>query len=266
MKTNNAVAVLVSVVSLSAVGWAQSLTDGLVAYYPLNGTAHDVSSNERHGLASNVTPTQDRFGRADGALAFNGTERMPTTSSLWLHDSLLSLGSGYTVSLWFNPASNKANQTLFNTSPHTGLAISYNHGYAPGHVSLFIGSANAFWDAQAIHGPKNDYQIGTWTHMTFTKSEDDYSLFINGTLDTTFHLANDYSLNVGALVGTLDDGGSEVFHGGLDEVRIYNRALSGDEVRELYRMESVPEPATYAMLAGLGLMGFAAVRRLRRAQ
>ena len=50
----------------------QSLTDQLVAYYPLNGNANDVSGNGHHGVVYGATLAQDRHGNDDSAYSFDG--------------------------------------------------------------------------------------------------------------------------------------------------------------------------------------------------
>ena len=65
--------VLLGLATRSLCAWVP--TDGLVAYYPLDGNANDVTGNGHDGIAYNATPTQDRFGVADSAYRFNGINR-----------------------------------------------------------------------------------------------------------------------------------------------------------------------------------------------
>ncbi|MEJ7822566.1 MAG: hypothetical protein WKF85_09610, partial [Chitinophagaceae bacterium] len=62
-----------------------NLSKGLVAYYPFNGDANDASGNGNHGIAYNVTPATDNFGKPNSAFSFNGTNsyiRVPNSPSL----------------------------------------------------------------------------------------------------------------------------------------------------------------------------------------
>ena len=49
-----------------------NLNQGLVAYYPFNGNANDVSGNNINGVVSNATLTTDKFGASNSAYDFNG--------------------------------------------------------------------------------------------------------------------------------------------------------------------------------------------------
>ena len=79
------------------------LTNGLVAYYPLNGDASDASGNGNDGVVHGAVPAPDRFGVVGGCFGFDGNgqyisasaDRLPTTTR--------------TISLWFkaNRADNR---------------------------------------------------------------------------------------------------------------------------------------------------------------
>ena len=64
------------------------------------------------------------------------------------------------------------------------------------------------------------------------------------------------------IVGPSGLGINTYFDGAMDDIRIYNYALSAAEVQGLYT--AVPEPSTYAALTGLTALGFAAMRRRKR--
>jgi len=77
------------------------LEDGLVAYYPLDGNALDMSGNGNHGIATNITPTTGVTGKQEGAYYFGGTDnpgyiRVPNSSSLQFSD-------GFTFSCFVKP-------------------------------------------------------------------------------------------------------------------------------------------------------------------
>ncbi len=63
------------------------LTNGLVAYFPFSGNANDSSGNGNNGAPSNATLTADRFGNANSAYQFNGTN-----ARIILPDTFLSAG------------------------------------------------------------------------------------------------------------------------------------------------------------------------------
>ena len=59
-------------VALLSNAHAQSLTDGLVAYYPFNGNANDATGNGHDGTVTGATLTTDRFGQPNAAYLFGG--------------------------------------------------------------------------------------------------------------------------------------------------------------------------------------------------
>lgn len=78
------------------IGAAQAgLNDGLVAYYPFNGNANDESGSGKNGTVYGATLTQDRFGNANSAYNFNGTDNFIETPPVGLQT-----GDSFTVSLW----------------------------------------------------------------------------------------------------------------------------------------------------------------------
>src|SRR5437867_2677659 len=74
------------------------LTNGLVAYYPFNGNANDVSGNGNHGTANNVTFASDRFGVTGSAGSFAGN----SGSNVGINSANLNLPPDFTVSVWIN--------------------------------------------------------------------------------------------------------------------------------------------------------------------
>lgn len=66
---------LLSFIGLSIV-FSQIPTSGLVAYYPFNGNANDLSGNSYNGTVDGATLTLDRFGNANNAYYFDGNSKI----------------------------------------------------------------------------------------------------------------------------------------------------------------------------------------------
>jgi hypothetical protein len=69
------------------------LTDGLVAYYPFNGNANDVSGNGHHGTVNAAILAEDRFGNPDSAYDFDGDN-----DYIWLGD--IPSANAMTIAAW----------------------------------------------------------------------------------------------------------------------------------------------------------------------
>ena len=82
------------------LGNAQSVpTNGLVAFYPFDGNANDVSGNAIHGTATGVTLTTDRFGRSNAAYQFSGNNS-PLSYVRITNAATLQFPSDFTFSAW----------------------------------------------------------------------------------------------------------------------------------------------------------------------
>jgi hypothetical protein len=214
------------------------LKQGLVAYYPFNGNANDESGNGNHAVSFNVTSTSDRFGKVNSAFKFNGIEN--SSSSQVNHvNPIFNIGQNeYTIHMYFKPDNlTQVTRCIFNSIPHTGIGVAFNDNNAPGYVVYDIGPANAFWTNLYLRGSKSNYQVGTWYSFTLIKSGINYRFYIDGVLEHTYSnpAANTYNFNVGFRISGITEPtiGFQTFAGDLDDFRLYNRALTQEEITYL---------------------------------
>ncbi len=88
-----------------------TLTNGLVAHYPLDANALDITTNANHGTLINTTkPAPDRYGFADKGLSFNGAGDYVSipNSGTW------NLPGDLTVSFWYQADPGKAGVVLYH--------------------------------------------------------------------------------------------------------------------------------------------------------
>lgn len=218
-------------------------TDGLVAWYPFNGNANDESGNGFNGDVHNTIATIDRNGFEDAALKFNGIEG-DNGSTVVIDHLMLNIGQEeYTIHLWFRPANlSQISRALFNTIPHTGIAMTFNNNNSPSYVSYLLGPADAMWNYYYVHGPFNDYQTTDWYALTLTKQGADYKKYINGVLESAFSapLSENYDHDVAFRISGIS-ADWQIFDGDIDDVGFWNRALTEEEILALYNAElSVP--------------------------
>ena len=101
-----------------------------------------------------------------------------------------------------------------------------------------------FWDSVTGNGESFNtialLENNKWSHVVGALVNDRVQLFINGKVDSTFQTGNFSTLRVTThdlTFGRLgSSNGAEYFHGKLDDIRIYDRALSAAEVQALYNM------------------------------
>lgn len=147
--------------------------------------------------------------------------------------SSLTLSGDGTLSAWINP-------TDFTTYYESILSKRHAGGDANDNYELFIDQGNHYLDFYngTVFTTLTQVQTGTWTLITLVVSGSNCLYYINGILSTTFTSCGFGSTNTSDdfKVGYFTDGASDnqQYYGQEDDVRVYNRALSADDVAELY--------------------------------
>ncbi|MBN1340787.1 MAG: hypothetical protein JXA03_15770 [Bacteroidales bacterium] len=196
-----------------------------LAWFPFDGNFNDQSGNNYHGTNLGTIWTTDRYGNLNNALEFDG------------NSSGVKLTSGYppvfngslTVSMWvyfyddsrgvllgsYNTAAN------VNFEKHTGnrLRIFWNNGQ------------------KDFFTPNDVVSSNNWHFVTFVrdKEENEFIIYVDGSevaylVDTGSDVSPAGPFYIGRDART----GSTVTHGKIDDVRIYSRALSSQEISDLY--------------------------------
>jgi len=218
-----------------------SVSDGLVAYYPLNGNAQSTVSSTQEGTLFSSSWNRDRKGTATGAATFVGgtsvrvpgsvLNNLPTGSfSMWIRwDSVTT----YQVILAKVIGSNAATYyfTLNGCNDSNGFITG---GAEPGQICWHPQNYTA---NPAYVASTGKLVRGLWNHVAVTWTSSSISLYLNGSLDKTVSCTGCGILNnstVGTTIGrwspteNLGD-----LRGAVDEFRIYNRVLSLSEVASL---------------------------------
>lgn len=218
---------------------AQLPTSGLVGYYPFNANANDASGNCNNGLVVGASLTEDRFGRKNSAYFFNGTP----DNYIKVPDNFSSQTNEYTYSVWCKlqtlPDFGSAYFVLSNgSSLHDQFIHAVNHS---ANYHGWNGSGyNIGSPPQYLLNTQKDVEINKWVHVVMTRSKNAMKLFINGNLETSdstnYELQPDYGYP--ELFIGMRSNSTFPFYGSIDDVRIYNRVISQEEVTQLY-MENV---------------------------
>ncbi|MCH1500313.1 MAG: LamG domain-containing protein, partial [Akkermansiaceae bacterium] len=232
--------------------FGQGLNDGLVAYYPFNGNAEDESGNGNNGTVDGATLTTDRNGNPNNAYDFsNSSIIVPDAASLDLGG-----GSGFAISVWVNPRSlyPQVNNwagilSKFDGSAAYTLDLNATGVHAQFSRSPGDGAPNYFWRDSPIGGwNASEYAEGslpsldTWTHIAVAYNNDSITCYVNGQPTATRDAIDDLDpqttgnpLTIGMIRNSFGDG--HFFDGQIDDIRVYNRALSDTEVTALYDLE-----------------------------
>jgi len=220
---------------------AQTVTDSLVAYYPFNGNSNDESGNTNHGTVNGASLTPDRFGNANTAYNFDGTDDyINVTRTTALEPSNI------TVGIWIKPDVNlkAGGETIPHfiskqsaSAPTQGYNLFYENrsseGTADGSIRSAFGSGLS--EYHLLHYTTT-LDSGKWVHIAVTHDGTAQKLYMNGievaSGSTTFTLSHATStdLTIGQISGSTD----YFTKGSIDDIRIYNRALTASEISSLY--------------------------------
>jgi hypothetical protein len=205
-----------------------SHTGNPVAYYPFSGNANDYSGLKNHGAVNGADLTANRFGNLNSAYYFNGTSdniRVPVSASLNFTDAI-------TVSFWMNAAE------LY--SGRESYPISHGNWENRWKVSI-IPDKRIRWTVKTADGIKDldthvKAALNTWYHVVGLYDGHNFEIFINGALDNhaTFS-GNILTTNIDLMIGQVLPNVSQYnFKGMIDDVRIYDYALSVEDIAQLY--------------------------------
>ena len=213
-------------------------TNGLVAYYPLDGNANDLSGNGYNGTNNGATLTTDRFGNSNNAFNFNGSSNfiqciLPTS---------ISSSNGLTLSGWTNSISYSQSPPqviVFFTDPsNTGYAINYGNGNGTtGFLSGQCGYAGV--GAAMVVKPTTPPSPNNWYYvvMTCDFSSNTSKLYINGILQSQ-STNNLIAANLNKIVIGKAYNSNWFQNGKLDDIGIWNRPLTSNEITTLYYADS----------------------------
>jgi hypothetical protein len=209
-------------------------TDGLVAYYPLNGNAHDESGNGNNGVVSGPTLSADRFGNADRAYSFDGT-----TNNIHINGSPSFAFTGtkaFTISCWVKVRSYSHQAVAFKGAASTPP---YYNEWAvviePDTTLRVKVNADSLNSSYSYLTSSRALKLNQWSHLvaTWNGNTQIMKLILDGQqIGSVSAVSQMVSMpNTPLHLGYVGDG---PFGGELDDVRIYNRSLSDVEIQSLY--------------------------------
>jgi len=220
-----------------------ALSTGLVGYWTFNGGAthwntgkvDDVSGHGNTGQLINMsTTTSPVAGKIGQALKFRGGSTALGGSYISVPDSTnLSATTTFSFAAWLKPSLTGTRAIMTRNSATHQFDIQFSSG-----DNLYVRQYNGFAisSVAAVHA-------GVWTHavITYDGSNNVMTFYINGAFVERDSLGGALLVEHNPIKIGADTGQQDFlpFSGLMDDVRIYNRALSASEVRELYSMGRV---------------------------
>jgi len=202
---------------------------GLVAYYPFDGNLRDANGSFGAG-----TVIGGKIDEAGGSLGYEAGLRGSAASfngatGVRLPNGLISTNS-YTVALWVKPAQLTAlTPTFFGArTPDAWVSLlPMGHGFVNGATMLWSGTA--WYDA----GTAMNVPAGQWSHLAFSVNNGAVNVYVNGVRRFSGGSFPNVFTTVSGVFALGVNWWDTPYKGAMDELRIYNRALSDAEVAGL---------------------------------
>jgi hypothetical protein len=240
MKTKSLIAALLLAAS-SAFAQVPSYvpTNGLVGWWPFNGNANDESGNGHNGIVYGAQLVSDRTGNLNNAYSFDG-------SSMYISCSNANYNLSNTISLsaWVEVTGNfsQGEQKIISKGVDNTLGH-FNMTYSNGpNASIFYSGFNYGIQNQVTGATQHLPNTG-WYHVVFVYDGSLLKLYVNNQLEASKSYSNSISnindlLIFGKMLQPTPNYPPYFFKGNLDDIGIWNRALTQQEITALYNSQT----------------------------
>ena len=202
--------------------------NGLVAYYSFDGNELDEIENNMEVWGA--IKTTDRKNTNNSAYYFDGIDDYITTQSTFDFNYR-------SISLWFCSNDILGNEDsrviLVQDSPqleYGAITLGFTEGY------LLANAGGSILDDQFI---TSEIQTSKWYHLVLVRDGYKTRYYLNGKLKYTSNsgtLASTYYPNITMIIGAGRKTTTQFFYGKIDDIAIYNRALTQQEILQLYNL------------------------------
>ena len=200
----------------------------LVAYYPFCSNADDKSGNGHHMTVYGPFLTTDRFGRPNAAYQFDGIDDFISYSTVLQH------GNDYTYSFWYksDDISQRGDILTNGNGGANGVGFLQNGGInAPG----FDGPGNklTFYSCGLYAYSSTSTDTNSWHHVLLRCIGNNYEFLYDNTLVASGSYVRNNPVDA-FYVGMNYIMGVDPFEGKIDDIAIYDRALTNQEIDTLF--------------------------------
>ena len=221
------------------------LPSGLIAYYPFDGNANDVSGNNLNGIVTGASLTTNRNNLINSAYDFDfiNAHFGQQNDEIYIpYGNKLNV-SNITVSVWLYPREYYWNVNA--SDPNSTIINRYQYTYSTPSGGAWGLSFNESSVTGAIFSEVNGFvvsnqplQLNIWHHIVMTYDGMQIKLFIDGNLSATQEYSK--AMNILSISGisigesNIANGFWNHTNGKIDDIGIWNRALTVNEIQQLY--------------------------------
>lgn len=215
-------------------------TAGLVAYWPLNGNFTDNGPNNISVTNTSVTATTNAAGIINSAMSFNNPTSTVASYATITSNAAINFTGDFSIDFSFYINSPYVHgMGFFDNGINPNSANAYGYGVWFWNVG-FNQLAFNFRNGSVQSTAAANIQLATWTHATFVRAAGVLKIYINGVLNNSGAEGSTTIGYTGVIpkIGTMTylfqtPQGYNGLHGKMDELRVYNRALTQAEITTL---------------------------------
>jgi hypothetical protein len=249
MKKKSLIMTVVAILCFATISIAQTVpsyvpVNGLVGWWPFNGNANDESGNGNNGIPMNgAVLSTDRFASTNAAYSFDGVNgyiEILNSSSLNSSTQAITISTWFKINNWFNVN----NWGWFPIMSKSNLSSSYGN-YRSG---LYLNATNlkgfycTFNSGQI--GDTVNLQLNTWNQIVYSIDDTNNlgKIYLNGILlkqGVTSYTGWSTTNTLPLILGLDNPGIADYANGSLDDIGIWSRALTQQEITDLYNCSTV---------------------------
>ncbi|MDQ6812421.1 MAG: LamG domain-containing protein [Bacteroidota bacterium] len=229
----------------------KQLRVGLIAYYPFNGNAYDESGNGYNLTVNDAVLSSNRFGEPSKAFIFNGKNATMVIPKLLKADSLRQT----TISVWVKPQYLRY-ECILSFLPRNKICsyfLAFDNNSSTYRTRHSFVDKNTAYDCSATLISDNiSSPLNTWVHLVLVQTYSYNNLYphnsylqyfngnkLQGSSSSSSPIATSFSS--GGTIGCNNNSGNtnfnfDFFIGSIDDIRVYDRALSDEEIKQLFNL------------------------------
>ena len=230
MKTKTLLLTAVATLGLTSATMAQNLpnyvpSNGLVGWWPFNGNANDESGNNNNGTVNGATLTADRFGNANKAYSFDGVDDYIVAIN---SPSLDIQGNQYSISSWVYCTIGTQGQIISKSDISNRKYGQYINGNLT-ELGFELNNSDSY---------NGQIQHNKWSNLITTYDGNQKKWYIDGQqVHVENYSSNIISNNMDFFIGVFGSLNESFFNNKIDDIGIWNHALTECEIQDLYNAQ-----------------------------